>query len=68
MKPLYRDLRRVPLDDVLPLRPGVLYITMAEDQWDAALAEAYRVGWVLLEVDANERPVAAYRRAQPDAN
>ena len=63
-----RDLRRVPLDDVLPLRAGVLYITMAEHQWDAALADAYRAGWVLLEVDGDEQPVAAYRRADGDAN
>jgi hypothetical protein len=35
---------------------------MAADQWDKVLARAYREGWVLLEVDEDERPVRAYRR------
>ncbi len=60
------DLRRIPLDEALAGRHGGLFITMAQDQWDAALANAYRAGWVLLEVDADERPVAAYRKS--DAN
>jgi hypothetical protein len=39
-----------------------MYITMAEDQWDEMLATAYDAGWILLELDDQERPVAAYRR------
>lgn len=58
-----RDLRPLPLADVLPLRPGALVITMAEGQWDKTLAHAYEQGWILLEVDAQERPVRAFRKA-----
>ena len=59
---LYRDLRRIPLEEVLPLgRRGQRVITMAEDQWDTLLSVAYRHGWVLLEVDELERPVRAFQ-------
>ena len=63
MRALSRDLRPVALADVLPMRPGALYMTMGETQWDEALAVAYRAGWVLLEVDAHERIVRAFQRA-----
>jgi hypothetical protein len=43
-------------------RPGLVYVTMAAEQWDALLAAAYADGCVLLELDANEDPVRAYRR------
>ena len=56
------DLRSVPLAEVLPPLPGVLYVTMALGQWDALLAAAYAEGDVLLELDADERPARAYRR------
>ena len=56
-----RDLHPVPLEDVIPPREGLRYITMAEGQWDALLATAYQDGWVLLELDTKERPVAAYQ-------
>jgi hypothetical protein len=61
-----RDLNSVPLADVLPLgvKPGLLYVTMAAGQWDLLLAAAYDEGCVLLEVDASERPVRAYRRPE----
>jgi hypothetical protein len=68
MVKLSRDLRRVPLHEALARQHGTRFITMAEDQWDATLAEAYRAGWVLLEVDERERPVAAYRKAGSDAD
>ena len=58
----YRDLRPVPLKDVLPMRRGVRYITMREQQWDGVLAEAYRLGWALLEIDADEHVIRAYQR------
>lgn len=63
MKPA-RDLRPLPLDEVLPIgtRPG-LVITMSEGQWDAMLSAAYAAGWILLELDEHERPVKAYRKA-----
>lgn len=63
MKPA-RDLRPVPLADVLPLgRPGQLVMTMVEGQWDGLLSAAYEEGFVLLELDENEKPVRAYRKA-----
>lgn len=56
-------LRQIPLGEALPLRPGELTVTMAHGQWSRALAAAYESGAVLLELDANERPVRAYQRA-----
>jgi len=57
-------LDRVPLPSVLPFRPGAVYVTMSPGQWDTFLAVAYRMGLVLLEVDDDERIVAAYRLAE----
>jgi hypothetical protein len=57
-------LRAVPLSDVLPL--GVkaeLVVTMSRGQWDGLLAGMYEAGAMLLELDDEERPVAAYQRA-----
>ena len=63
MKPA-RDLRPFPLADVLPLgRPNQLVMTMSVGQWDAMLSAAYNDGWVLLELDEDEKPVRAYRKA-----
>ena len=56
------ELTAVPLTEVLPLRQRVAYATMNEGQWDNALAEAYDVGFVLLELDDHERPLRAYQR------
>jgi hypothetical protein len=55
-----RNLRQVPLTADL-LTSGIV-ITMSVGQWDVTLAQAYEMGWTLLELDANERPVRAYRR------
>ena len=56
-------LQAIPLADVLPLgsRP-VVVVTMSAGQWDNVLANSYDLGFVLLEVDAEERPVAAYQK------
>ena len=59
-------LRAVPLADVLPPKPGMLYVTMGPGQWDALLASAYDDGCVLLEV-VGSAPVRAYRREAPVA-
>ena len=56
---IHRDLSPFPLTDALK-QPRVM--TMAIGQWDAMLAAAYEQGWVLLEVDANDVPVRAYRK------
>jgi hypothetical protein len=55
-------LRRVELAGVLPLGPGLAYVTMSPGQWDSLLAAADSVGWVLLELGESEEPVAAYQR------
>ena len=56
------NLREVPLDTVLPLRPGTVYLTMSVGQRDTFLRAAYEANCVLLEVDGDEDLVAAYRR------
>ena len=53
-------LHPIPLEAVR-FTPGTLTFTMSTGQWDALLAEAYRRGHTLLELDDSERPVAAYR-------
>jgi hypothetical protein len=58
-------LRRVPLPDVLPFRQGTLYATVSTGQpLDTLLNEVYEGGGVLLELDEDEWPVAAYRRPE----
>ncbi len=37
-------------------------VTMSPGQWDALLQAAYDARWTLLEVDADEVPVKAYRK------
>ena len=37
-------------------------ITMSTGQWDNLLQISYDHGWILLEVNENEIPVAAYRK------
>lgn len=62
-RPIHRDLRPLPLGDLLPLgRPGQRVMTMGEGQWDGILSAAYEQGWTLLELDEDERPVRAYRK------
>jgi hypothetical protein len=60
-----RDLRPIPLTEILPLgsKPWVV-MTMSEGQWDATLSAAYAAGFVLLELDDDEKPVRAYRKAE----
>lgn len=60
-----RDLNPIPLEQALNgLRngSGMRIITMAEGQWDEVLAAAYQHGWVLLEMDKDEKPARAYRK------
>ena len=59
-----RDLRPIPLSEVLPLRGGQAYITMSEDQWDFIHSVAYKAGFILLELDRSERVVKAYQRKE----
>ena len=62
------ELSPVPLPSVLPFRAGVAYATMSVGQWDETLRALYDAGYVLLELDDDERPVAAYRRPDPERN
>ncbi len=57
-------LNRIPLGDALPYRPREASITMSVGQWDNLLAAAYQAGWILLELDDQEQPVAAYQRTK----
>jgi hypothetical protein len=55
-------LNPIPLSEAMPAKPGTAYITMSVGQWDSWLEESYQDGWILLELDDNEKPVRAYRR------
>jgi hypothetical protein len=56
-------LREIPLGEAVPLRDGEVTVTMSVGQWDRLLAGAYDAGFLLLELDAEQRPVRAFRRA-----
>jgi hypothetical protein len=58
------DLRAIPLAEALGA--GLNYVTMSTGQWDNLLAAAYDAGWILLELDGNERPVRAYQKPEAD--
>ena len=64
MAEMRRDLRPIALDDAVPPRPGTVTVTMSIGQWDALLAAAYEHGYTLLELDADEVPVRAYRKRE----
>jgi hypothetical protein len=55
-------LEPIELSDVFPPRPKTVVVTMSIGQWDRFLALAYREGYTLLELDDDERPIAAYRK------
>ena len=54
-------LHEIPVPDGGDLA-GKLIFTMSIGQWDGLLHGAYDAGATLLELDANERVVRAYRR------
>jgi hypothetical protein len=56
-----RDLHPMPLVDVT-FSSGQHVITMSTGQWDTLLAVAYEQGWILLELDDDERPIRAYQK------
>ena len=58
-------LHPIPLADVTFAR-GTMTFTMSQNQWDSLLAAAYERGATLLELDDDERPVAAYKRCTCD--
>ena len=57
------ELRRIPLTDAVPPPRGMVMLTMGQGQWDKLLETAYDLKYVLLEVDDDEKPVAAYQKA-----
>jgi hypothetical protein len=58
------ELREIPLHEAVRIVPGAILVTMAEGQWDTFHAVAYEEGATLLELDAAERPIHAYRIAK----
>jgi hypothetical protein len=56
------ELRAIPLADGF-LKDGEVTVTMSVGQWDSLLAASYEAGFVLLELDDDERPVRAYQKA-----
>ena len=59
-------LNEIPLFEAIAPIAGAatatISITMSAGQWDNLLQAAYDTGWTLVEVDREEKPVAAYRR------
>ncbi len=62
-RPRRPPLAEVPLGQVLPFRPGVLYVTCSPEQWDGLLDTAYQAGAVLLEVGDDNTVRRAFRLA-----
>ncbi len=58
-------LHAIPLAEVT-FAPGTVTLTISVGQWSALHAEAYRRGHTLVELDDQERPVAAYRLCHCD--
>jgi hypothetical protein len=56
------------LEQALQLRPGTVTLTMSEGQRGTLLQAGYDLGFVLLELDQDERPVRAYQRPDPSRN
>jgi hypothetical protein len=53
-------LRRVPFRSVWPPKPGHCYATMSVGQWNCLLQVMYDAGFVVIELDDAQRPIAAY--------
>jgi hypothetical protein len=59
------DLNKIDLNEAMAGflgEGGGVTVTMSTGQWDALLQGAYDTGARLLELDADEQPVAAYRK------
>lgn len=56
------NLKEIPLSNVT-FSAGTIIITMSEGQWDALLDEGYKRGHILLELDAGEAAVRAYKKS-----
>jgi hypothetical protein len=59
------NLREIPLA-TFRIGPGVCFITMSTGQaWDRLLDGAYASGWIVLELDDDEKPVRAFQQRAP---
>lgn len=58
-------LNRIAISDAISMRPGTVTITMGRGQWDNILLASYELGYTLVELDDDEKPVAAYRNPRP---
>ena len=58
------ELNEVPLQDALQKigKNGTMMITMSVNQWDRYLEFSYQDGWILLELDDDEKPIRAFQR------
>ena len=54
-------LNEIDLNKANILSPGQVTITMSIGQWDELLEAAYENGFILLELDENEKPVKAFK-------
>lgn len=55
------ELRKIPMPEMIG-RPGTVTVTIGVGEWDSLLADCYNAGFLLLELDDNEHPVAAYQK------
>jgi hypothetical protein len=65
-RPVLNEISLVETMESIVAGKPLAYMTMSRGQWDGLLHAAYQAGWTLLEVDGDEIPIRAYRRA-PDA-
>lgn len=64
-RPVLNKLKR---EQVVLFEPGSLTVTMSIGQWDNLLQAAYDRGAIMIELDDDENPVAAYRKIIPERN
>lgn len=55
-------LHEVPLSTVWPPQKAEVYITIDVGAWDDLIENSYNTGFVLLEMDANETPIKAFKK------
>jgi len=61
-----RDLHPMRLDEAIKARTRKM--TMSDGQWNPLLSAAYEQGWILLELDEDEKPVRAYQKASEQSS
>lgn len=58
-------LNKIPLNLALHMmtQSRSISITMSVGQWDALLEASYHANWLLIEMNKNGNPVAAYQKS-----